>query len=128
MSILHEIFLLLRNTLLVTVLACFCLAMGSVVGLPSWLLGLCFVPAALLFHWLSGEGRPQWWETLGFVGILTVLLMILVMTVPLVPEPYRDAVFLLMVLVFPIDPLIRWLRSWFQGRLSKTTFRSQTGR
>jgi hypothetical protein len=128
MSILREIFLLLRNTLLVTVLACFCLAMGSVVGLPSWLLGLCFVPAAVLFHRLSGDGRPPWGETLGFAGVLTVLVMILAMTVPLVSEPYRDAVFLLMVLVFPIDTVVGWLRSWFQGRLSKTTFRSQTGR
>ena len=128
MSILREIFLLLRNTLLVTVLACCGLAMGSVVGLPSWLQGLCFVPAAVLFHQLSGEGRPPWWETLGFVGILTVLVMILAMTVPLVPEPYRDAVFLLTVLVFPIDTVVRRFRSWFQGRLSKTTFRSQTGR
>lgn len=128
MSILREIFLLLRNTLLVTALAYLGLAMGSAVGLPSWLLGLCFVPAALLFHWLSSEARPQWRETLGFVGIFTVLVMMLAVTLPLVPEPYRDAVFLLLVLVFPSNTVVRRLGNWFQGRSLNTTPRGQTGR
>lgn len=128
MSILREIFLVLRNTLLVTALAYFGLAMGSAIGVPSWLLGLCFVPAALLFHWLSSDARPQWRETLGFAGIFTVLVTMLGVTLPLVPEPYRDAVFLLLVLVFPVDNVVRRLGNAFQGRSLKTTPRSQTGR
>ncbi|WP_038165132.1 hypothetical protein [Verrucomicrobium sp. BvORR106] len=128
MSILREIFLLLRNTLLVTALAYFGLTMGSAIGVPSGLLGLCFVPAALLFHWLSSDARPQWRETLGFVGIFTVLLTMLGVTLPLVPEPYRDAVFLLLVLVFPIDNVVRRLGNAFQGRSLNTTHRGQTGR
>ncbi|WP_050030063.1 hypothetical protein [Verrucomicrobium sp. BvORR034] len=128
MSILREIFLLLRNTLLVTALAYFGLAMGSAIGVPSWLLGLCFVPAVVLFHWLSSDARPQWRETLGFAGIFTVLVTMLGVTLPLVPEPYRDAVFLLLVLVFPVDNVVRRLGNAFQGRSLNTTPRGQTGR
>lgn len=54
----HEIIVLLRNTLLVTLTVALGFTLGSAIGIPSGLQIICLIPAGYLFIRLSGQPVP----------------------------------------------------------------------
>lgn len=54
----HEIIVLLRNTLLVTLTVALGFTLCSAIGIPRWLQIICLIPAGYLFIRLSGQPVP----------------------------------------------------------------------
>ena len=77
MKAIHEIFILLRNTLLVTLAVVGGFILGSAIGIPSWLQIVCLIPAGYLFVRLSGDPIPplrRWVPyAVAITGIVTVM-------------------------------------------------------
>lgn len=107
MTLLREITLLLRNTLLVTVAVILGFTLGSALGVPVWLLGFCLLPAALLFNRLSDGGPFAWGKALGFLMVLSGFLW----AMPHVPPSYRFPGVVLFLIFSP--SVTRWLERHF---------------
>ena len=58
MNAIHQVIILVRNTLLVTLAVAGGFTLGSAIGIPSWLQVVCLIPAGYLFVRLSGDPTP----------------------------------------------------------------------
>ncbi|NLT70667.1 MAG: hypothetical protein GXX91_08220 [Verrucomicrobiaceae bacterium] len=58
MNAIRLIIVLLRNTVLVTLVVALGFALGEAIGLPTWLQIICLIPAGYLFLRLSGDPIP----------------------------------------------------------------------
>jgi hypothetical protein len=113
MNILRETSLILRNSVLVTLAVVLGFAIGSALGIPTWLQGFCLVPAGCLYYRLSGSARPAWWKEFGSLTLLSGFLFVFTVIFPHVPQRYQMIFSLLFIMLAPIDPVTRWLERRF---------------
>lgn len=113
MSILRETSLILRNTVLVTAAVILGFTLGSALGVPAWLQGFCLLPAALLFHRLSGGGAFAWGKVLGFLIVLSGLTFVFTVAFPHIPPGYQSAAIVLCVMFAPVSGVTKWLERRF---------------
>lgn len=113
MTILRETSLLLRNTVLVTAAVILGFTLGSALGVPAWLQGFCLIPAALLFHRLSGGGPFAWGKVLGFLVVLSGITFVFTLAFPHLPPSYRSLGVVVLVMFAPVSSVARWLERRF---------------
>lgn len=114
MKLLQEIGLLLRNTLLVTAAVVLGFVLGSALGVPVWLQGFFLIPAALLFHRLSGGGAFAWGKVLSFLVILTGITFVFTVAFPHLPHGLRFLTLIVLVMLDPVSPMAGWLERRFR--------------
>jgi hypothetical protein len=105
MTLLREICFIILKTLLVTIVVVLGFTFFGLLGLPSWLQVLGFIPAGYLFFRLSGETPPPIRQWLPFFLGLTLLFFLFGVIFPRIPELWRTVAFLFFVMLAP-----HWLR------------------
>jgi hypothetical protein len=125
MNAIREISLTIRNAVLVAIAVILGFCAGSALGLPVWLQTFLLLPAVFLFCRLSGERRPSLRKLFGFAVLLSAFVFLVNLGSRFVPERYFWVYWILIVLVFPLGPIARWL----DRRFTKGTNQSeQAGR
>jgi hypothetical protein len=114
MNPIRETSIVVRNAALVTVAVVLGFCVGSALGLPVWLQGVFLIPAILLFYGLAGERRPALWKILGFTALLSVYVLLVSLGFKYVPEQYFWICFILVALIAPFGPILKW----FEGRFT----------
>lgn len=109
MNLLQETGLLLRNTLLVTAAVVLGFVLGGALGVPVWLQGFFLIPAALLFHRLSGGGAFAWGKVLSFLVILTGITFVFTVAFPRLPQGLQSLAVIVLVMLDPVSPMAGWL-------------------
>ncbi len=114
MKLLQETGLLLRNTLLVTAAVVLGFVLGGALGVPVWLQGFFLIPAALLFHRLSGGGAFAWGKVLSFLVILTGIAFVFTVAFPRLPQGLQSLALIVLVMLDPVSPMAGWLERRFR--------------
>ena len=80
MNAIRQIFILLRNTLLVTLAVAVGFTLGGAIGIPNWLQIVCLIPAGYLFIRLSGDPIPpmrRWVPyAVAITGVVSVMFLV----------------------------------------------------
>ena len=116
MNPIRETSLVVRNAALVTVAVILGFCVGSALGLPVWLQGVFLIPAMLLFYWLSGDRSPALWKIFGFTGLLSVFVLLVSLGFKYVPEQYFWIYFILIALIAPFGPILKWFERRFSSK------------
>ncbi|MBB5034623.1 hypothetical protein [Prosthecobacter vanneervenii] len=114
MKLLQETGLLLRNTLLVTAAVVLGFVLGGALGVPVWLQGFFLIPAALLFHWLSGGGTFAWGKVLCFLAVLTGFNFVFNVAFPHLPHGLRFLTLIVLLMLAPVSQMAGWLERRFR--------------
>lgn len=102
-SWMREIWLLLRNTIIVTAAVILGLVAAEWLGFSSWMTAFCLLPAIYLYFWLARESPPVWWKVAGFLAVLAAFAFVLSELLPGVSERYQTLAFLLIVWLTPLS-------------------------
>ena len=76
MNAVHQIIILLRNTVLVTLAVAGGFMLGGALGIPNWLQIVCLIPAGYLFIRLSGEPIPPLRRWVPYAVAITVVVSV----------------------------------------------------
>ena len=112
MNLKWEIFLLLRNTAIVTVAVVVGFMIGAAIGIPAWLKGFCLIPAGFLYLHLTGEKRPSSIKVMSFLLDLAAIGLVLQYAFPMIPDSWKTYAFVLIGILGPIRPVSNGL-DWF---------------
>jgi hypothetical protein len=98
---------------IVTVAVVLGFCVGSALGLPVWLQAVFLIPAMLLFCRLSGQRRPPIWKMIGFVGLLSIFVLLVSLGSKYVPEQDFWYYYMLILLLAPFGPVLNWFERRF---------------
>jgi hypothetical protein len=135
MNAIRQIFLLLRNTLLVMLAVAVGFTIGSAIGIPSWLQMVCLIPAAYLFIRLSGDPVPPIRRWVPYAVAITSFVMVMSVTIGLIRTHFPSllgsswpsllifsAIFLPMV---PMGSFAAWIERYWPFGGADTTSESK---
>ncbi len=109
----------IRNAALVTLAVILGFCLGDALGLPVWLQGVFLIPAMLLFYALSGERRPALWKIFGFMGFLSIFVLLVSFGFRYVPEQYLWVYYIFIALIAPFGPILHWAERRFSPKNDK---------
>jgi hypothetical protein len=95
----------------VAVVLGFCL--GSARGLPVWLQAVFLIPELLLFCRLSGQRRPPIWKMIGFLGLLSIFVLLVSLGPKDVPEQDFWYYYMFILLLAPFGPVLNGFERQF---------------
>jgi O-antigen ligase len=113
MNSIREISITIMKAAIVTVAVVLGFCAGSALGLPVWLQAVFLIPAMLLFCRLSGQRRPHIWKMIGFVGLLSIFVLLVSFGLEYVPKQDFWYYYMLILLVAPFGPILNWFERRF---------------
>ena len=113
MNPIREISMTMMKAAIITVAVVLGFCAGSALGLPVWLQGVFIIPAMLLFYRLSDQRRPPIWKMIGFVGLLSIFVLLVSLGSKYVPDQDFWYYYMLILLIAPFGPILNWFERRF---------------